>query len=102
MILREYSLSALLVLGSLLCSGCSQDNPGTWPRDRVSAKVMESLQMTEVTLSPDPAGGFSGTGKRADGETLTLTVTQDAATHRISWDAKGDRGFVEDGYFELK
>ncbi len=73
--LREQSLSVLLVLGSVLCSGCSQDNPGTWPRDKVSAKVMESLQMTEVTLSPDPAGGFSGTGKRADGEMLTLTVT---------------------------
>lgn len=80
--------------------GC-KENPGTWPQDKVSAKISESLELVEVTLTP-ATGGFEGSGKREDGETVTFTITQDPAASKMSWDAKGDRGFIEDGFYELK
>ncbi|NND96003.1 MAG: hypothetical protein HKN47_01590, partial [Pirellulaceae bacterium] len=73
---RIATICALVLL--VVSLGCRGDNPGTWTNDKVSAKMMESLNLTEITLSPDPSGGFSGTGKRADGETITVTVNQDA------------------------
>jgi hypothetical protein len=97
----NYLGSGCLALAILL-AGCAADNPGTWSQDKLEAKVMESLELTEIALVPKPEGGYDGTGKRADGETLTFTLTQDATAHRFSWNAKGDRGFVEEGYYELK
>lgn len=93
--------AVLLVLSFFLFSGCA-DNPGKWGADKVSAKVSESLELSDVTITASDGGGFTGSGTRSDGETVTFTITQDAEAHRMSWDAKGDRGFVEDGYYELK
>ena len=94
--------TGLLVLVGLLILGGCRDNPGTWGAEKVSTKIAASLELSDVTLSPRPEGGFSGSGKRADGETITFTISQDAEAHRMSWDAKGDRGFVEEGFYELK
>ncbi len=101
MVLGNKSKLILLFLG--LCIGLlgCRENPGKWSADQVKVKIMESLELNNVTLTPLPTGGFSGIGQRADGETLTFTILQDAAAHRMSWDAKGDRGFVEDGFYEL-
>jgi hypothetical protein len=102
MVLVDKFKLILLILGlSVGLTGC-QDNPGTWQEPKVKVKVMENLELTEATLTPLLEGGFEGSGKRADGETVTFTITQDADAHRMSWDAKGDRGFVEDGFYELK
>ena len=101
--MRWYQKTAVICL---VCSfscliGC-RDNPGKWPQPKVQAKIQENLELVEATLTPSPSGGFQGSGKRADGETVTFTITQDPAASRMQWDAKGDRGFVEDGFYELK
>lgn len=95
------SLGLLLLSGLLILGGC-RDNPGTWGAEQVTTKIAASLELSDVTLSPRPEGGFAGSGKRADGETITFTISQNAEAHRMSWDAKGDRGFVEEGFYELK
>ena len=63
---------------------------------------MKSLRLTEISLTSDPAGGYTGSGKLADGETLKLKVTQDPAAKRLSWKAEGDRGTFEDGSYEFE
>lgn len=102
-----------MVLGNKLClwgiilglavifTGCA-DNPGKWPLPKLEAKISENLELTSIELAPRPEGGYQGSGQRADGETVKFTITQDPEAHRIEWQAQGDRGFVEDGYYELK
>ncbi|MBX3420509.1 MAG: hypothetical protein KF752_03025 [Pirellulaceae bacterium] len=85
----------------LAMSGCRQDNPGSWPVERVTAKVAESLGLSDLNLQ-NTERGLEGTGKRADGELLKLTVTQHPDEHAIRWEATGDRGFVEEGSYQLK
>ncbi len=96
-------LVALLVLA---VAGCG-DNPGKWPKEKVAEHVKESLigqkmDMSDVTLTEKVGGGFEGTGTVAGGETLSLTITQDADNHRLIWEAKGDRGSFLDGSYQLK
>ncbi|HAC91335.1 MAG TPA: hypothetical protein DCF63_12015 [Planctomycetaceae bacterium] len=92
-------LGASLLLVSL--TGCRKDNPGKWPAERVTAKVAESLQLSEFSLSP-ATNGLEGSGKRADGETLKVVVTLHPDTSEIRWNAKGDRGFEEEGSYQLQ
>ncbi len=93
------SLVACLLLGLWACSiGCNRKNPGTWSADKVAAHLSEQLQASDVQLESTPSG-FTGTGMRADGETLTIVVAQDPANQEFRWDVKGDRGFVEDGSY---
>lgn len=96
----QKSLVSLLLLSAVGLSGCT-DNPGTWSEQKVASQIEESLELVESSLTKVD-GGFEGTGKRSDGETLTFTIQQDPDASRMSWDAKGDRGFVEDGFYELK
>lgn len=84
----------------LVLVGC-RENAGTWGEEKVKAKITEKLELTDATLQP-AEGGFTGSGSREDGETVKFTITQDPETGRMSWDAEGDRGFFEDGYYELK
>lgn len=83
-----------------MISGC-RENAGTWGEDKVKAKIVEKLELTGAQLTPSD-NGFTGEGPRTDGETVTFTITQDPESGRMSWDAKGDRGFFEDGFYELK
>lgn len=97
---------ALAVMFVFALVGCG-DNPGKWPKEKAAEYVKQSLieqgmEMNDVTLAEKPGGGFEGTGKVADGETLTLTVTQDADDHRLNWEAQGDRGSILDGSYRLK
>ncbi len=106
MLLAKKIALASMVCVALTIAGCG-DNPGKWPKEKLREHVKESLikegmEMTEVTLAERDGGGFEGTGKVAGGETLKLIVTQDAAQHRITWDAQGDRGSLLDGSYELK
>ena len=60
-------LLSLAVLVGL--TGCSGNNPGKWPVDKVAAQVAESLELTNVTLSPTERGlegsGFAATARRS-------------------------------------
>lgn len=89
-----------LVLICIVLAGC-RENAGTWGEEKVKAKITEKLELTDATLQPAD-GGFTGSGTREDGEAVKFTITQDPETGRMSWDAEGDRGFFEDGYYELK
>lgn len=93
--------TCLFVLCCLIATGC-RDNPGKWPAEKVEGQIMRSLELVEIIQSDKNPDGFTINGKRSDGETLTITITQDPENSRMSWDAKGDRGFVEQGYHELK
>ena len=88
----------LLMLLMGLTLGCAGDNPGTWTAEKVSAHLADRLEITDVKLSATE-NGFSGTGLRADGETLDLKITQDPEKLEMRWDVKGDRGFVEEGSY---
>ena len=83
-----------------LLPGCG-NNPGQWGEEQVKAKIIESLEMDDLTLTANDGGGFTGTGKRGE-ETLTIKIDQDPEASRLSWDAQGDRGFIEEGFYELK
>ncbi|GAB5403365.1 MAG: hypothetical protein Aurels2KO_15960 [Aureliella sp.] len=89
-----------LALLCLVLTGC-RENAGTWGEEKVKDKIIEKLELTDATLEPAESG-FTGSGKREDGETVSFTIEQDPETGRMSWDAQGDRGFFEDGYYELK
>lgn len=90
----------IVCLFVVCCVGC-RDNPGKWSPEKVSAKVAESLELSEFSLSKSD-GKLQGSGIRDDGQTVSVTVTQHPESGEIRWDAKGDRGFFEEGYFQLQ
>ena len=79
-----------------------QKSPGNWPEGKVAAKIQEKLELSELSLVPNPEGGFTGTGKSAEGETFTIKITQDPSQGRLNWDSEGDRGTFDSGFYELK
>ncbi len=105
--LRRLPLVGLcLAVVFLTAVGCG-DNPGTWPKEKLSEHVKQSLvaegvDVTEVSLTQKESGVYDGVGKVAGGETLKLNVYQDPGLHRITWDAEGDRGSILSGSYELK
>lgn len=90
-----------LLVGVLCWSGCEQPaHPGNWPQTTVESKLKSSLNLTEIALTP-ATGGFSGTGKTADGETFKLTITQDATAKKLVCKATGDRGTMDERTYDL-
>jgi hypothetical protein len=95
---RFHCLVWLSIL-SLIAVGCREaSHPGNWNADRVSNYLSERLEASEMKLEPT-GKGFQGTAKRADGETLTIDVSQFPARQEFNWTVNGDRGFVEEGFF---
>lgn len=97
---NNYARTILLLAFCFFFVGCG-DNPGAWPVEKVQTEIAQRLELTDVKLTAKEGGGFEGTGM-LDGETVTLTITQDPDAGRISWNAVGDRGLTEDGFYELK
>lgn len=92
----------LLVVFAALFSGCnSASHPGTWPANVIQQKLKSKYEFTELTLTPDGEGKFTGTAKSKEGETLKVTIVQDKAAKRLNYDFKGDRGWFEEGLYEL-
>jgi len=87
---------------ALSLSGCTKSHPGNYAQPEVEAQVIKSLKLSEIQLIADPAGGYTGSGKTADGETYKLKIMQDEAMKRLSWNAVGDRGSSEDGKYEFE
>lgn len=91
----------LLVASTSVLVGCKKDNPGLWPVEKIEAKLVERFELTEISLTPTE-GGFTGEGKTSEGETLKLEIKQFPDDSKFTWDAQGDRGLFEDGFYELK
>ena len=95
-------LTVYILLFAVAISGCAKSHPGNYAQPEVEAQVKKSLELIEIQLTPDPAGGYSGTGKSAQGETYKLKISQDEALRRLSWKADGDRGDMREGNFQFE
>lgn len=95
------NLARFLVMSAVFSTTGCKDNPAKWPPDRIASKVAESLEISGLKLTPT-ANGLEGSGKRSDGETINVTVTLHPDTFEYRYDAKGDRGFVEEGKYLLE
>ena len=95
-------LTVCVLMFAVLISGCTKIHPGNYAQPKVEAQVMKSLELIEIQLTPDPAGGYSGTGKNAEGETYRLKIFQDEALKRLSWKADGDRGDMREGNIQFE
>lgn len=98
---RHILLICLLVF-PVAISGCERSHPGNYKQPEVEAQVIKSLKLTEIQIAADPAGGYSGTGKTANGESFKLKLTQDVAQKSLKWKADGDRGSMEEGSFKFE
>ena len=76
-------------------------NPGTWDQTRIEAKLKEKYNLAEISLQPATEGGFTGSGKTAEGETYKFKVKQNADLKRLSWEFNSDRGDVGDEVYEF-
>ena len=81
--------------------GCQSNNPGEWPQSQIEKKLQSKYDLLELTLAPDGAGKFSGTAKTKEGETLKISILQDPKNKSLKYDFKGDRGWYEDGKYDI-
>lgn len=93
---RHVWSTGMLLLMSVLLSGCSSSHPGNWDEATVESKLQEKMGLQSLELSPAD-GGFSGSGSDTEGQTYQITVTQNAATKELKYVAEGDRGATEEG-----
>lgn len=89
------------VIGLSLIGCKPTPNPGTWDQTRVEAKLKEKHSLVEISLQPASEGGFTGSGKNAQGETYTFEIKQNADLKRLSWEFKSDRGDVGEEVYEF-
>ena len=90
------------LLVGLACVGCERPHPGNYAQPAVEEQVKKSLELTEIQIAADPAGGYTGTGKAASGESYKLTINQDVALKKLSWKAIGDRGDHREGEYHFE
>ena len=92
------SLAVVVVLFGL--AGCSK-NPGALGKSDIEAELREELKLKDVSLTANPDGGYTGTGKLADGTKYTLIVTQDEKDKKLSYTLKNEEGrVVRGGYIK--
>jgi len=95
---RILSLFSFVILAA---TGCEPNNPGEWPQHRIEQKLQTKYDLQELKLSQDGAGKFSGTAKTKEGETLKISILQDPKNKSMKYDFKGDRGWYEDGVYDI-
>lgn len=81
-----------------LLGGCTSDR-GTPSQGEVEAKLKEALGVETVALTARPEGGYSGTGRKADGTTYTITVDARGADGTLWYTATSDTGELKAGGF---
>lgn len=86
----------------LTISGCGKNHPGNYTQPEVEAQVKKSLELTEIQITADPSGGYTGTGKAASGESYKLKIAQNVAKKELSWKAEGDRGDFREGEYHFE
>lgn len=95
--MKQATLCVGALLGSVIASGCGpSSHPGTWDEAKVETELTRTLKLESLDLTPSD-GGFQGTGSDSEGQSYDVTVTQDAATKSLTYDAKGNRGENVDG-----
>ena len=85
---------ALVVFALVLtvsATGCKTFDPSQWSQEQVTKEVSEQWDLVSVDLKPAD-GGYTGTGKNAEGETFQITVRLDPAAKSATFEGKGDRG----------
>ena len=95
-------LNFCILMFAVSISGCAKTHPGNYAQPEVEAQLKKSLELIEIQLTRDPAGGYSGTGKNAEGETYKLKISQDEALKRLIWKADGDRGDLREGNLQFE
>lgn len=97
---RYFSVWLLCALLTLV--GCNtSNNPGGWTQDTIEQKLQSKYSFVELKLSPAGEGKYTGTAKSKEGETLAVTITQNKQAKSLKYDFKGDRGWFEDGTYDL-
>lgn len=89
---------ALAQLSLVGCGGLA--NPGEWTETEIEANIKEKMGLEAIDVTP-AAEGYTGTAKNSDGESFEFTIKQDAETKKLQYKATGDRGTVEEGFFEV-
>ena len=92
-------MRTLLVCLSVGVIGCGND-PGSLSKGEVEDKLKAELKLKSLTLAPLPEGGFEGTGDRADGRTVKITVTQKPEERSLWYSAKDEKGEFRAGGFK--
>ncbi|MEQ1825973.1 MAG: hypothetical protein ABL921_08490 [Pirellula sp.] len=95
------SIAIPLAVSFLCFAGCKNNNPGEWPQALIEEKLKTKYEFVEIGLSPDGPGKYLGSAKSKDGETLKITIVQDPKSKSMKYDFKGDRGWFEDGKYDL-
>ncbi len=100
----KFFLIVFLLLLGMAPLGCDRtDNPALWPREKIEQKLLNSYknEIAELSLTPDGEGKYKGVAKSKEGETLQITVQQDSQSQRLNYSFKGDRGWHEDGNYNV-
>jgi hypothetical protein len=98
---RRCRFLTLMFLSLLAIPGCGGlANPGTWSEAEIEANIKEKMGLESVDVTPS-ADGYTGTAKNSEGESFTFTIKQDAASKKLQYTATGDRGTIEEGFFEV-
>jgi hypothetical protein len=91
----------LAIICMLFIPGCGSNNPGEWTQATIEEKLRTKYEFVEFKLTPDGQGKYAGTAKSKEGETLKVSVSQDPKAKSLKYDFKGDRGWFEDGTYDL-
>jgi hypothetical protein len=84
-----------VILAAGLC-GCAND-PVSMGRSEIEARLAEKLNLRDVSLAAAPAGGYTGTGRKADGTAVTITVTQKKDEQSLWYSAVDEKGELSAG-----
>jgi hypothetical protein len=97
---RYFSFWLLCALVTLV--GCNaSNNPAGWTQETIEQKLKSKYSFVELKLSPAGEGKYTGTAKSKEGETLAITISQNKEAKSLKYDFKGDRGWFEDGTYDL-
>jgi len=94
--LRDVWSIGLVLLASVIFSGCNSSHPGNWDEATVETNLKRKMNLKSIDLSPNE-NGFSGSGTDSEGEIYQFTVTQNVEAKELKYVAEGNRGATEDG-----
>jgi Zn-dependent protease len=85
-------VAAIIAVGYSWILLTSGEHPGNWRRERIEAKLAQTLKLEGVSLRKMSSGKYSGTGQTVEGTTFTLEVIQDTKAKELRYTAVNDNG----------